>query len=111
MNSLATWNRLNVPLCLLLLLTMAAGCSDRPTAGTGGQAVIAENVDMNTPHPIVSESNLDNEIISILYRPLLNPEWIDGRLIYQTAEESPLALARSYEFFGPDSASLRYSRW
>jgi peptide/nickel transport system substrate-binding protein len=70
--------------------------------------VIAEGADLDKPHPILLETALDNQVSSILYRPLLQPWWEDGRLSYLTSEQNPMALARSYELFGPDSASLRY---
>lgn len=91
----------------LVLSAMAlAACSGG--GGGGNQVVIAEGADMDKPNPLVSESALDNSINSILYRPMLAARWENGELLYLTAEESPMALVRSYEFFGPDSASLRY---
>lgn len=96
--------------CLLLLpvaLGLAACGGDRP-AQRGGQVVVIEGADLSKPNPLVSESSLDNSINSILYRPLLQTHWEDGVLLYQTADENPMALARSYEFFGADSASIRY---
>jgi peptide/nickel transport system substrate-binding protein len=77
-------------------------------ARQGGTVVIVEAADMDKPMPLISESILDNQIQGILYRPLLAPSWEDGELLYLTNEQDPMALARSYEFFGPDSASLRY---
>jgi len=74
----------------------------------GGQVVLIEGVDLSKPLPLISESNLDNQVNDILYRPLLATEWINGKVAYLTAAEDPRALARSYEFFGPDSASIRY---
>jgi peptide/nickel transport system substrate-binding protein len=85
------------------------GCGERAApVDRGGQAIIAEGADLSKPHPLVSESNLDNQVNAILYRPMLGPSWEDGELLYLTADEHPMAMARSYEFFGPDSASLRY---
>jgi peptide/nickel transport system substrate-binding protein len=91
----------------LSLVVAVVGCGDgRPARG--GEVVVAEGADLDKPNPLVSESALDNEVNSILYRPLLQPWWEDGELHYLTADENPMALARSYEFFGADSASLRY---
>jgi peptide/nickel transport system substrate-binding protein len=93
------------------IVLLAAGCSADDSRGgpaAGGQVVLAEQADLDRPHPLVSESVLDAQLNTMLYRPLLAPSWEDGELIFSTADENPLALARSYEFFGPDSASLRY---
>lgn len=96
----------------LLMLALAAGCGDAPDSGArpsrGGQAVLAEGSDMDKPHPLVSQSSLDNSVNGMLYMSILGAAWIDGQLVYKTADEDPTALARSYEFFGPDSASIRY---
>jgi len=67
-----------------------------------------ELADMEKPMPLISESSLDNELQSIMYRSILSASWEDGWLVYQTADESPMALARSWEYFGADSASIRY---
>lgn len=89
-------------------LAAHAACTGGGGAGRGGTVVIAEAVDMDKPIPLVSETSVDGAITGFLYLPLLAPWWENGELHYLTAEESPEALARSYEFFGPDSASLRY---
>ncbi len=93
-----------------------AGCGGGAPTPMGGQVVIAEGADISKPLPLISETNLDNQVNAILYLPLLYPEWENGELFYRTAEEDSRALARSYEFFGPDSASIRYrmrsdARW
>jgi peptide/nickel transport system substrate-binding protein len=83
--------------------------AERPTqAQRGGSVVVAEQADMDKPNPIIGESTLDNQLNAIMYRPVLAPWWEDGELHYLTHDRIPTALARSYEFFGPDSASLRY---
>jgi peptide/nickel transport system substrate-binding protein len=89
-----------------LIPVLAACGGDRPVQG--GTVVIAEGADLDKPIPIVTESALDNQVTSIIFMSMLGPRWEDGELLYQTADEHPMALARSYEFFGPDSASLRY---
>jgi peptide/nickel transport system substrate-binding protein len=63
---------------------------------------------MDKPHPLLFETVFDGDITGILYRQILHPRWDDGELSFLTSEEHPMALARSYEFFGPDSASLRF---
>ncbi|MEX2583921.1 MAG: ABC transporter substrate-binding protein [Gemmatimonadota bacterium] len=97
---------------VLLVLFWAAACGDATDPdqpSPGGQAIIVEGADLDKPNPLVSESQLDNAVNAILYRPLLQPWWEDGQLLYLTADENPMALARSYEIFGADSASLRYN--
>jgi len=69
---------------------------------------IIELADISKPMPLISETSLDSEVSSIMYLSLLASRWEDGELHYLTAEEDPLALAKSYEFFGPGNASLRY---
>jgi ABC-type transport system substrate-binding protein len=64
----------------------------------------------------MSESSLDNQFQALMYRPLLQSWWEDGRLHYLTAEENPMALARRWEYAGEDSATLVYhlrtdARW
>jgi peptide/nickel transport system substrate-binding protein len=97
-------------LCLMLapILLAACGGGGGGDAGRGGTVVIAEGADLDKPNPIVSESALDNQVNAIIFMPILATRWENGQLLYQTADEHPMALARSYEFFGPDSASLRY---
>jgi peptide/nickel transport system substrate-binding protein len=92
-----------------------AACGDGPTPGegpadaqVGGQAILAESADLSKPNPLVNESVLDNQVNGMIYMSILGSAWENGELLYQTADEDPTALARSYEFFGPDSASLRY---
>src|SRR5690606_35983217 len=73
-----------------------------------GRVVIAEGADIDKPNPIVYATVQDGIVNELLYMYLLAPEWEDGRLVYETADENPMSLARSYEFFGPGNASLRY---
>ncbi|MEX2584999.1 MAG: hypothetical protein WD315_01315, partial [Balneolaceae bacterium] len=101
-------NRLAVWVFLGLMAGLWASCTGDSRAHRSSTAVVVELADMEKPMPLISESSLDNELQGIMYRSLLAPVWEEGRLIYQTAEESPMALAKSYEFFGPDSSSLRY---
>jgi peptide/nickel transport system substrate-binding protein len=99
---------------VLALASGLAACpgrdGERPPreARPGGSVVVVEAADMDKPMPLISESILDNQIQGVLYRTLLAPSWEDGELRYLTHDQHPEALARSYEFFGPDSASLRY---
>lgn len=77
-------------------------------AERGGTVVFAELSDMSKPNPLVMESSLDGDLSDIMYMTLLRGAWRDGRLVYLTAEESPMAMAWHWELTGPDSASLRY---
>jgi peptide/nickel transport system substrate-binding protein len=94
----------------LLLLGVLSGCGE----GSGGAGYRDDTVtlielgDISKPMPFISETVLDGQVTSLLFMAILAPRWEDGRLILQTAAENSLALARSYEFFGADSTSLRY---
>lgn len=95
--------------CFAAMLVLSACGGDSPnTPNRGGQVVIAEGADLDKPLGLVSSTSLDSQVGSMLYMSMLGTRWENGELLYQTADENPMALARSYEFFGPDSASLRY---
>jgi peptide/nickel transport system substrate-binding protein len=83
-----------------------AGADATPVRG--GSVTIVELADLSKPMPLVSESSLDNEVSSVLYLSLLASIWENGELHYRTSDQDPTALAKSWELFGPDSASLRY---
>lgn len=110
--------RLSTSISLTTALLALAGCGDSDvdipgvltdTPERGGTAIIAELGDMSLPNPLVAGADLGGNLANdIFYRALLRGAWEDGRLIYGTAEESPMALARSYEYVGPDSAALRF---
>lgn len=95
---------------------MAACGGDAGSTGAGGSAeperggtvIIAQTADMAQPLAVLSQGGLDASLQDILYMTLLRGEWRDGRLEYVAADENPMALARRYEFIGPDSTSLRY---
>lgn len=93
---------------LILILAVATACSSSGPSGRTGSVVVVELADMEKPMPLISESSLDNELQGIMYRSLLSAAWIDGELIYQTADESPMALAHSWEYAGEDSSAIRY---
>jgi peptide/nickel transport system substrate-binding protein len=101
---------------LVLTLTTPAlwGCSgdSGSRAASRAQRAITVSIiqlaDISKPMPLISETSLDSEVTSIMYLPLLEPVWEEGELRYLTSEENARALSRSYELFGPDSASLRY---
>lgn len=98
------------PLLALLLLTACPGedAPERRQAERGGTAVLLEIADMDKPMPIVWDGSLDSDLVSVMYMTLLRPWWEDGRLVYLTADQNPMALARSYEYVGPDSTAIRY---
>ncbi len=76
---------------------------------SGGTVVIAELADMTIPLTIVAQTSLDGNLGGdVMFMELLRGDWDDGRLVFLTAEDSPMAMARSYEFIGPDSTSIRF---
>jgi len=106
---------------LALLLGLAAcggdgGGGDAPReAGDGnapprrgGTAVIAELADMSKPLPPIFDSQLDGDLMDVMYMALTRGAWGDGKLEYLLSDRSPMALAWHYEYVGPDSAALRY---
>ncbi|HEX5726502.1 MAG TPA: ABC transporter substrate-binding protein, partial [Longimicrobiaceae bacterium] len=74
----------------------------------GGTAIIAELSDMSKPMPLIFDSSLDGDLMDVMFMGLTRGAWRDGRLVYLTADESPMAAARRWELTGPDSASIRY---
>lgn len=78
------------------------------TPEAGGTVVIAQTADLSQPLATLAAGALDGTLQDILYMNLLKGEWRDGRLEYVTADESPMALARSYEYLQPDSSSLQF---
>jgi peptide/nickel transport system substrate-binding protein len=98
-------------LCLIATLAACPGGerAERPDgAQRGGTVVVVEGADMAHPMPILTETVFDQQLAMIMYRPLLRSWWEDGETHYLTHDRNPIALARSYEFFGPDSASIRF---
>jgi peptide/nickel transport system substrate-binding protein len=109
------------PLTTLAVLA-ALGCGDRGArdgaaglgddladAEPGGTAILVEGADMSIPIAIVAQSVLDGNLgADVMNMELVRGMWEDGRLVYRTADENPMAIARRYELLGPDSASLRF---
>lgn len=102
-----------------VLLLLTAACGDRegaaPGASTdgsperGGTAVIVEGADMTLPLAILAQGTLDGNLGGdVMFMELLRGDWDDGRLVFLTADESPMAMAKSYEYTGADSASMRF---
>ncbi|HEU0077524.1 MAG TPA: ABC transporter substrate-binding protein [Longimicrobiaceae bacterium] len=106
----------------LVLSTVAAACGDREggradKAGVakgsdevqrGGTAIMAELSDIDKPHPLLAEGVVDADMLDIMYMTLLRSAWRDGRTVYLTSHDNPMALAWHWEYTGPDSASIRY---
>ncbi|HVH13015.1 MAG TPA: ABC transporter substrate-binding protein [Longimicrobium sp.] len=105
---------------LALLLGLAA-CSDRgsgsgppraegdeATPRRGGTAVIAELADIAQPLPPIFDTQLDGDMMDVMYMALTRGAWEDGKLQYLLSDRSPMALAWHYELLGPDSAAIRY---
>ena len=115
MKTLSTTRLLGATLGILLL-SSACDRGAAPGAGgdeggepvRGGTAVTVELADMNRPVPLIGETSLDGQLETLLFRSLLGAAWQDGRLEFLTADQHPLALARSYEYAGADSTILRY---
>ena len=107
----------------LAVLTVATGCdagdAERPQAPVdgdygepvhGGTATVLEGADMVLPLAMLAQSTLDGNLGGdVMYMSLLSGAWEDGRLIFNAADESPMAIARGYEFIAPDSTSVRFN--
>jgi peptide/nickel transport system substrate-binding protein len=107
---------------LPLLLALAAACGERRAAdrgparpdsagGTpepGGTAVVVEMGDMEMPSPLLAQGGLDSDLYDVMYMGLTRGGWRDGRPVYLTSNDSPMALAYYWEYLGPDSTALRY---
>lgn len=79
------------------------------TPETGGTAILAELSDIDHPMPLTAQSSVDGDIGGdVLFNALSRGAWVDGRLVFLNASQNPAALARSWEFIGPDSTALRY---
>ncbi|HEX2095512.1 MAG TPA: ABC transporter substrate-binding protein [Longimicrobiaceae bacterium] len=74
----------------------------------GGTAILAELQDMDKPLPFVYESALDGDMVDVMYMALLRGSWRDGRQVFLTSHDSPMALAWHWEYVGPDSTAIRY---
>jgi peptide/nickel transport system substrate-binding protein len=98
---------------LAMTVSLAACPGDRGEgvpreARQGGTATIISLADIDKPMPLVWESTLDQDMVNLMYMGLLFSRWEGGRVEYLTAEQSPLALARSYEYLPPDSSAIRF---
>jgi peptide/nickel transport system substrate-binding protein len=100
-----------------LLVAPLSGCDRSTDSGAtgdegqpqqGGTVTILEIADIDKPLSFIESSSLDGEVDEMLYLSMLAGRWVDGRLVYLTSDQDVKALAKSYEYFGPDSASLRY---
>ena len=95
----------------LVAALVGCGSSDRAdsrAAYRDDTVTILELGDISKPMPFVAETVLDSDIVAVMFMDILSAVWEDGRLRLRTADEDVLALAKSYEFFGEDSTSLRY---
>jgi len=109
---------------LAAALAAAAACTggrDRggPGAGTpadsaggtperGGTAVIVELGDMEKPMPLVNQSAFDGDLSDVMYMGLTRSAWRDGRVVYLTSNDNPMALAYHWAYVGADSSAIRY---
>lgn len=108
-----------VPLAALAVVTGCdAGDAERPRAAVdgdygepvhGGTVTVLEGADMVLPLSMLAQSTLDGNLGGdVMYMALLSGAWDDGRLVFRAADESPMAIARGYEFIAPDSTSVRF---
>jgi peptide/nickel transport system substrate-binding protein len=111
--------RRRATLVAAILVMVSVGCGDRDAPGPlgggdaevepGGRAVIAEVADISHPLSLLFMTALDGNLTAdVMNMELVRGEWRDGQLRYMTADESPMALARRFEYVGPDSAALRF---
>ncbi|HEX8905362.1 MAG TPA: ABC transporter substrate-binding protein, partial [Longimicrobiaceae bacterium] len=71
---------------------------------------------MEKPMSIVAQSAFDGDLVDVMYMGLTRSAWRDGRVVYLTSNDSPMALAYHWEYVGRDSAAIRYllrhgARW
>lgn len=95
----------------LVVLASCTSAEDRETSRAAYRddtVTILDLSDISKPMPFISETTLDGDVVGQMFMGILGARWEDGRLRNTTAEEDALALAKSYEFFGPDSASVRF---
>ncbi|HEU0054756.1 MAG TPA: ABC transporter substrate-binding protein [Longimicrobium sp.] len=78
------------------------------TPEDGGTAVLLELGDIGKPMPVVFDTQLDGDLMDVMFMGLTRGAWRDGRLMYLTYPESPMALSKGWELTGPDSAAIRY---
>ncbi|HEU4453130.1 MAG TPA: ABC transporter substrate-binding protein [Longimicrobium sp.] len=108
-------------LSALLLPLLAACAGDRggdakegpaksaeETPERGGTAVTAEVGDMVRPLSMIYQSEIDGDLIDVMYMGLTRPVWRDGRLTFLTSNDSPMALAWHWEYASADSSALRF---
>ncbi len=112
------------PLALLAAVLLAAACGgDRSAGGSekqettvepggtperGGTAVLVELGDMHEPISLLAQAAFDGDLVDVMYMGLTRSAWRDGRVVYLTSNDSPMALAYHWEYVGADSAAIRY---
>jgi ABC-type transport system substrate-binding protein len=101
---------------VILLPLFVAACADDAPPPRGGTVTVVTSSDLGTALPLLAASTMDHDLRMILFRPLLQDWWEDGRLHHLTHAENPAALARSWEYVGTDSAAIRFhlvtdARW
>jgi peptide/nickel transport system substrate-binding protein len=101
---------------VILLPLFVAACADDAQPPRGGTVTVVTSSGLGTALPLLAASTMDHDLRMILFRPLLQDWWEDGRLHHLTHAENPAALARSWEYVGADSAAIRFhlvrgARW
>jgi peptide/nickel transport system substrate-binding protein len=111
---------LRAGLAVLLSLATLAGCGKEKAGGAnggagtgtpedGGVAVVAEGADISRPLQILATSLFDGDLSGdVLNVSLVRLGWEDGAVAFYTADQNPMAAARSYEYVGADSSALRF---
>ncbi|HET7463971.1 MAG TPA: ABC transporter substrate-binding protein, partial [Longimicrobium sp.] len=58
--------------------------------------------------PLANQSAFDGDLVDVMYMGLTRSAWRDGRVVYLTSNDSPMALAYHWEYVGADSSAIRY---
>ncbi|MBB4639355.1 ABC transporter substrate-binding protein [Longimicrobium terrae] len=74
----------------------------------GGTVVVAEAGDVQQPLPLLFTGAPDGDLMDMMYMGLTAQAWENGRLVYQTSDDSPMAIAWLHEYTGPDSTAIRF---
>jgi peptide/nickel transport system substrate-binding protein len=77
-----------------------------PERGGIATAVVADYP--ADPTPLAARTAADRELADVLYMALVRPAWREGKRVFQTSNDTPMALAYHWEYAAPDSASIRF---
>ncbi|MBV9108061.1 MAG: hypothetical protein JO306_01485, partial [Gemmatimonadetes bacterium] len=88
-----------------------AGAPPHEPAGTperGGIATVVVPEYPAAPDPLAARTAAERELADVLYMALVRPAWREGKRVFQTSNDTPMALAYHWEYAAPDSASIRF---